>query len=81
MKMRVIDSSSVRNELPLELQHLDSNDKMLQQVALFNLIAIVESNDEILSPETALKLVKDRITTMDPSSRIQSVEVRIFMIS
>jgi hypothetical protein len=79
--MRVIDSSSVRNELPLELQHLDSNDKMLQQVALFNLIAIVESNDEILSPETALKLVKDRITTMDPSSRIQSVEVRIFMIS
>jgi hypothetical protein len=79
--MRVIDSSSVRNELPLELQHLDSNDKMLQQVALFNLIAIVESNDEILSPETALKLVKDRITTMDPSSRIQSVEVRIFIIS
>ena len=69
------ESSSASAELPDELQHIDSEDKMLQQVALFNLVAIVDSRDDILSPETALKIVKDRISTMDPASRIQAVEV------
>jgi hypothetical protein len=47
----------------------------LQQVALVNLIAIVESGNDVLSSEDAIELVKHRIDTMDPASRIQAVEV------
>ena len=61
--------------LPAELQHIDSKDMMLQQVALVNLISIVESGDDVLSAEDAIELVNSRIDAMDPASRIQAVEV------
>ena len=62
-------------DLPTDLQHIDSQDMMLQQVALVNLIAVVESGDDVLSAEDAIELVHSRIGTMDPASRIQAVEV------
>jgi hypothetical protein len=64
------------SNLPAELQHIDSKDMMLQQVALVNLISIVESGDDVLSAEDAIELVNNRIDVMDPASRLQAVEVR-----
>ena len=66
-------------ELPAELQHIDSADKMLQQIALVNLVAIVESCDDIMSPAEALSIVQDRLDSMDSSARIQSVQVPYFL--
>ncbi len=64
----------ITTNLPADLQHIDSQDMMLQQVALVNLIAIVDSGDDVLSAEDAI-VVNNRIDVMDPASRIQAVEV------